>query len=182
MCCIRRSSPSGHILEVSAQNKCVVISFIWKFHGYLAYFCGEVWDLEISCYKVKSLHVHSPQYFRKHEKANAERKLTPEEKKAKKLKKLKEDLSCGVHVTVYRVRDISNPATKFKVDMNAQQYHLSGCMLLYQDVNVVVVEGGKRCNIHKLCSLKNIHSMLFTEINPITNSVLFNYHCCHIYT
>ena len=82
--------------------------------------------------------------FRKHEKANAERKLTPEEKKAKKLKKLKEDLSCGVHVTVYRVRDISNPATKFKVDMNAQQYHLSGCMLLYQDVNVVIVEGGKR--------------------------------------
>ncbi len=80
---------------------------------------------------------------RKHEKANAERKLTPEERKAKTLKKMKEDLSCGVHVTVYRVKDMSNPALKFKVDMNAQQYHLTGCMLLYQDVNIIVVEGGK---------------------------------------
>ena len=81
-------------------------------------------------------------FDRKHEKANVERKLTPEERKAKKLRKLKEDLSCGVHVTVYRVRDLSNPAIKFKVDMNAQQYHLTGCVLLYQDVNIVVVEGG----------------------------------------
>ncbi len=46
-------------------------------------------------------------------------------------------------MTVYRVRDVSNPANKFKVDMNAQQYHLTGCMLLYQDVNIVAVEGGK---------------------------------------
>ncbi len=44
-------------------------------------------------------------------------------------------------MTVYRVRDVSNPANKFKVDMNAQQYHLTGCMLLYQDVNIVAVEG-----------------------------------------
>lgn len=79
---------------------------------------------------------------RKHEEANAARKLTPEQRKAKKLRKLKEDLSCGVHVTVFRVHDISNPALKFKVDMNAQQYHLTGCMLLYQDVNLVIVEGG----------------------------------------
>ena len=86
---------------------------------------------------------------RKHEKANAERKLTPEERKAKKLRKQKEDLSCGVHVTVYRVRDMSNPAEKFKVDMNAQQFHLTGCTLLYQDVNIVIVEGGRNkleCN------------------------------------
>ena len=44
---------------------------------------------------------------------------------------------------VFRVRDMSNPANKFKVDMNAQQYHLTGCTLLYQDVNIVVVEGGQ---------------------------------------
>ena len=80
---------------------------------------------------------------RKHEKANTERKLNPEQRKAKKLRKLKEDLSCGVHVTVYRVRDLSNPALKYKVDMNAQQYHLTGYTLLYQDVNIVIVEGGK---------------------------------------
>ena len=82
-------------------------------------------------------------FSRKHEKANAERKLTPEERKTKKLKKLKEDLSCGIHVIVFKVRDMSNPANKFKVDMNAQQFHLTGCTLLYQDVNIVVVEGGE---------------------------------------
>lgn len=80
---------------------------------------------------------------RHHEEANAARKLTPEQRKAKKLRKLKEDLSCGVHVTVYRVRNLSNQANRFKVDMNAQQYHLTGCVLLYHDVNLVVVEGGQ---------------------------------------
>ena len=82
-------------------------------------------------------------FFRNHEEANAARKLTPEQRKAKKLRKLKEDLSCGVHVTVYRVRNLSNQAIKFKVDMNAQQYHLTGCVILYHDVNLVVVEGGE---------------------------------------
>lgn len=61
---------------------------------------------------------------------------------------MKEDLSSGVHVTVYRVRDMSNPALKFKVDMNAQQYHLTGCVLLYQDVNIVIVEGGNSARIY----------------------------------
>ena len=52
---------------------------------------------------------------RKHEAANAARKLTPDQRKAKKLKKVKEDVSCGVHVIVFRVRDLRNPAIKFKV-------------------------------------------------------------------
>ena len=102
----------------------------------------EVSDLEIDSLSM-CIANHVRCTHRKHEKANAERKLTPEERKAKKLKKLKEDLSCGIHVTVYRVRDMSNPANKFKVDMNAQQYHLTGCTLLYQDVNIVIVEGGE---------------------------------------
>ena len=81
---------------------------------------------------------------RNHEKANEARKLTPAQKKAKTLRKLKEDLSCGVHVTVYRVHDLSNQAVRFKVDMNAQQLHLSGRLLLFRDINIVVVEGGPK--------------------------------------
>lgn len=38
-----------------------------------------------------------------HEKANAERKLTPEQRKDKMIKKIKEDTSCGVHVSVFRL-------------------------------------------------------------------------------
>lgn len=40
--------------------------------------------------------------FRAHEEANAARKLTAEQRKEKKAKKLREDLSQGVHITVYR--------------------------------------------------------------------------------
>ena len=32
-----------------------------------------------------------------------------------------------------------------QVDMNAQQLHLTGCVMLYQDINLVVVEGGPKC-------------------------------------
>lgn len=39
---------------------------------------------------------------RAHEEANAARKLTAEQRKEKKVKKLKEDLSQGVHIAVYR--------------------------------------------------------------------------------
>ncbi|XP_065430142.1 U4/U6 small nuclear ribonucleoprotein Prp3 isoform X3 [Chrysemys picta bellii] len=38
-----------------------------------------------------------------HEEANAARKLTAEQRKAKKVKKLKEDISQGVHISVYRM-------------------------------------------------------------------------------
>ena len=54
-------------------------------------------------------------HHRKHEQANASRKLTAEQKRAKKIKKLQEDTSTGVHVTVYRVKDLSNLSNRFKV-------------------------------------------------------------------
>ena len=54
-------------------------------------------------------------YARQHEEANAARMLTPEQRRAKKLQKMQEDTSCGVHITVYRIRDLSNHSNKFKV-------------------------------------------------------------------
>ncbi|NXA12328.1 PRPF3 protein, partial [Sapayoa aenigma] len=79
-----------------------------------------------------------------HEEANAARKLTAEQRKAKKVKKLKEDVSQGVHIAVYRVRNLSNPAKKFKIEANAGQLYLTGVVVLHKDVNVVVVEGGPK--------------------------------------
>ncbi|KAJ7307195.1 hypothetical protein JRQ81_009184 [Phrynocephalus forsythii] len=81
---------------------------------------------------------------RAHEEANAARKLTVEQRKAKKVKKLKEDISQGVHIAVYRVRNLSNPAKKFKIEANAGQLYLTGVVVLHKDVNVVVVEGGPK--------------------------------------
>ncbi|XP_029436864.1 U4/U6 small nuclear ribonucleoprotein Prp3 isoform X1 [Rhinatrema bivittatum] len=92
-----------------------------------------------------------------HEEANAARKLTAEQRKEKKMKKLKEDISQGVYVAVYRVRNLSNPAKKFKIEANAGQLYLTGVVILHKDVNVVVVEGGpksqkkfKRVMLHRI--------------------------------
>ena len=79
-----------------------------------------------------------------HEKANAERKLTPDQRKQKMMRKLKEDTTAGVCVAVFRVRNLANPAKKFKVETNAKQLFMTGCTVLYEDVNVVVVEGGPK--------------------------------------
>ncbi|KAM6968186.1 U4/U6 small nuclear ribonucleoprotein Prp3 isoform 1-T1 [Aplochiton taeniatus] len=92
-----------------------------------------------------------------HEEANAARKLTSEQRKEKKVKKLKEDLSVGVHIAVYRIRNLHNPAQKFKVEANANQLYLTGSVVLHRDVNIVVVEGGpksqkkfKRLMLHRI--------------------------------
>ena len=60
------------------------------------------------------------------------------------MRKLKEDTSLGVHVSVYRVRDFRNPSRKFKVEANANQLFMTGIVVLHKDCNVIVVEGGER--------------------------------------
>lgn len=81
---------------------------------------------------------------RAHEEANAARKLTVEQRRDKKMRKIKEDTSLGVHVAVYRIRDLSNQSTKFKIETNAKQLFMTGFVVLYKDCNVVVVEGGPK--------------------------------------
>lgn len=80
-----------------------------------------------------------------HEDANNARKLTSEQKSEKKQRKLKEDTSCGVHVSVYRIRDLQdNQSKKFKVETNAKQLQMTGSVALFRDCCVVVVEGGPK--------------------------------------
>ncbi|XP_022081953.1 U4/U6 small nuclear ribonucleoprotein Prp3-like [Acanthaster planci] len=81
---------------------------------------------------------------RTHEEANAARKLTADQRKEKKVRKLKEDTSSGIHVSVYCIRDLSNPAKRFKIEANANQLHMTGMAISHKDVNVVVVEGGPK--------------------------------------
>ncbi|KAK8729549.1 hypothetical protein OTU49_008539 [Cherax quadricarinatus] len=79
-----------------------------------------------------------------HQDANAARKLTPEQLREKKVRKIKEDTSTGIHVAVYKVTDFSNGSHKFKVETNAKQLFLTGTVVLFKDINVVVVEGGPK--------------------------------------
>ena len=77
-----------------------------------------------------------------HEDQNAARKLTDAERAAKKKRKIMENTSNGVNVAVYRVKDLTDPATKFKLEANCNQLHMTGTILLLKNLNVVVVEGG----------------------------------------
>ncbi|CAG0915934.1 unnamed protein product [Notodromas monacha] len=79
---------------------------------------------------------------RMHQEANAARKLTKDQKREKKIRKTKEDVSTGVRVSVYRVKSLTNAAKKFKIEMNCKQLLMTGCVVLHKDTNVVVVEGG----------------------------------------
>lgn len=92
-----------------------------------------------------------------HEKMNADRKLTPDQRKEKNIRKIKEDTSGGVDVAVYRVKSLQNPSKKFKVETNARQLWMTGSIVLYEDVNVIVVEGGpKQQKKYKQLMLKRI--------------------------
>ncbi|EDV25736.1 uncharacterized protein TRIADDRAFT_37477 [Trichoplax adhaerens] len=94
---------------------------------------------------------------RVHEAANAARKLTSEQKREKKIRKLKDDMNTGCHVSVYRVYSLNNQSKRYKVDANAQQFLLTGCVVMFKDINIVIVEGGpkslkkyKRLMLHRI--------------------------------
>jgi len=79
-----------------------------------------------------------------HQARNDARKLTPEERKEKKRRKLVEDTANGVTVAVFRVNDLSHPQRRFKVDATARDAHMTGVALLAPNFAVVVVEGGPK--------------------------------------
>eukprot|EP00899_Mesostigma_viride_P029595 jgi/Mesvir1/9820/Mv02981-RA.1 len=89
-----------------------------------------------------------------HEDRNLARKLTPAERKEKKERKLFRTVNekdkhaavfrvteKGKHAVVFCVDDLSHPKNRFKVDINAQQNHLTGCVVICDELSVVVVEG-----------------------------------------
>ncbi|WOL02400.1 U4/U6 small nuclear ribonucleoprotein Prp3 isoform X1 [Canna indica] len=76
---------------------------------------------------------------------NIARKLTPAERREKKEKKLFDDPnSLETFVSVYKIKDLSHPQTRFKVDVNAQENRLTGCAAISDGITVLVVEGGKK--------------------------------------
>ena len=50
----------------------------------------------------------------------------------------------SLRVCVCRITDLSSIQRRFKIDINAQQLHMTGCMILYKNTNMVVVEGGPK--------------------------------------
>lgn len=81
-----------------------------------------------------------------HQKRNEERKLNPQQKKIKKLKKLIGDKTEQQYIAVFKVEDLSNKRIRFKVDVNAQQNYLAGQIMLCPSIrcNMILVEGTKK--------------------------------------
>ena len=71
-----------------------------------------------------------------HEMRNLARKLTPEERRAKKRERMQQEGS-GTdepHVAVFWVADLSCGQQRFKVDVNAQQNHLTGGVVIVAEL------------------------------------------------
>jgi len=85
------------------------------------------------------------QRVRNHELRNLARKLTPQQRKDKKRRKMLNDpTGGGTPVTLYRIDQVPNRQKLYKIDINAQQNHLTGVALLTDVTNLVVVEGGPK--------------------------------------
>lgn len=97
-----------------------------------------------------------------HTDRNLSRKLTPAERREKKSKKLFDDATTiETIVSVYRVLDLSHTQTRFKVDLNATQNRLTGCVVISDAMCVVVVEGGAK-------SIKRYNKLMTRRINWAT--------------
>ena len=110
----------------------------------------------------------------KHEMRNLSAKLTPAEKRDKLRRKMTEDTSKQAYVAVFRVRDLSSAKHKFKVDVNAQQFNLSGAVLMCESIkdNLVVVEGGLK-GIKKFIRLM-LHRVNWDVVDAPENPVDFD--------
>ncbi|KAJ3670138.1 hypothetical protein LUZ60_010462 [Juncus effusus] len=90
---------------------------------------------------------------------NTARKLTPAEKREKKERKLFDDPNnVETLVSVYKIRVLKDPKTRFKVDVNAKENRLTGCVVISDELTVVVVEGGKK-------SIKRYNKLMMNRID-----------------
>ncbi|KAK2198323.1 bifunctional Pre-mRNA-splicing factor 3/U4-U6 small nuclear ribonucleoprotein Prp3/Domain of unknown function DUF1115 [Babesia duncani] len=79
-----------------------------------------------------------------HEKRNEERKLTPEQRSRKHAKKWQSIKNGHVEGALFTITSLADPKLLFKVDVNAQQLHLTGCCLVaLEGPCIVIVEGSK---------------------------------------
>ncbi|KAF6747146.1 small nuclear ribonucleoprotein hPrp3 [Ephemerocybe angulata] len=92
-----------------------------------------------------------------HEKANAERKLTEEQRREKKESKKAGEERKGIYGAVYKIKTLSDPAHQFKVRKNADQLNLTGLCIFNPSFNMVYVEGApkfmknyKRLMLHRI--------------------------------
>ena len=95
-----------------------------------------------------------------HQQSNAERKLTDEERAAKKFRKFSEFDAEEVQVAVFKLNDrLEDGAKRFKVLINAEQNHLHGRSVTTPNFTLIIVEGGPK-------GIKRYSRLLLERIDP----------------
>lgn len=97
-----------------------------------------------------------------HEQANAERKLTKEERHEKLAAQQEKDASLGIFQSVYRIDSLASGRNRFKIGKNAEQNNLTGICVMHPKLNLVVVEGGKH-------SINNYRKLMVNRIDWTEN-------------
>ncbi|GAW83301.1 U4/U6 small nuclear ribonucleoprotein PRP3 [Plasmodium gonderi] len=93
----------------------------------------------------------------RHFKQNQQRKLNPEEKSKKKMNKWICDPNEENEVLVIYITNLSNKKHIFKIDINAQQLHLTGVCFMSVLYNFIIVEG-------KHISIERYKRLIFRRI------------------
>jgi len=99
-----------------------------------------------------------------HVQANAERKLTKEQRHEKLAKNQADDAAKGIHLLVFKIDNLSNGQHRFKIAKNAEQMALTGICVMHPRFNLVIVEGGEHSiRFYKKLMLQRID---WTENSP----------------
>ncbi|KAI0305211.1 pre-mRNA processing factor 3-domain-containing protein [Multifurca ochricompacta] len=92
-----------------------------------------------------------------HDKMNAERKLSDEQRRENLETKKAEEDKKGIFGAVYKISNLSDPAHRFKVRKNAEQMALTGLVIFNPAFSMVYVEGAakftrsyKRLMLHRI--------------------------------
>ncbi|PYH48337.1 U4/U6-U5 snRNP complex subunit PRP3 [Aspergillus saccharolyticus JOP 1030-1] len=99
----------------------------------------------------------------KHEAANADRKLTKEERREKLARQQEADAERGVLMSVYRIDTLANGRHRFKISKNAEQNALTGVCVMHPRFNLVIVEGGAH-------SINNYRKLMINRIDWTENA------------
>jgi U4/U6 small nuclear ribonucleoprotein PRP3 len=92
-----------------------------------------------------------------HESANADRKLTKEQRQEKLAAQQEKDAEKGIYMCVYRIDTLANGRHRFKISKNAEQMALTGVCVMHPKLNLVIVEGGSHSiNAYKKLMLNRI--------------------------
>ncbi|KAJ3753795.1 pre-mRNA processing factor 3-domain-containing protein [Lentinula raphanica] len=79
-----------------------------------------------------------------HEKTNAERKLTDEQRREKVENKKIDEEKKGIFAAVFKIKNLTDPSHQFKVRKNAEQLNLTGVCIFNPNFSLVYVEGAAK--------------------------------------